>query len=407
MFKNTWKVNMAINQFDATSSLLGYIYQIRYGLLLSLKKMREVDDPDDCFVSIETIDDVAFEKSGTPEELLQTKYHSKPGNITDKSPDIWKTIRVWVEAFKSERLDFKKASLFLVTTEAIVPETLAYFLSNSRGRNTEKAHELMCAITQDNPSHKNKHAFELFRSISDVEQKNLCEAIFVIDRTERLVEIEKHLENNLRGYAHSAQLKAFLNRLEGKWFSMAISALETGNGRVSLGQIVNVIDDIREQFLPFNLPDDYSTAEVDVATLIQEEHDFINQMKMFGAGERLIKKAVLDFFRACEQRARWANDGLLNPGELVNYLRKLEEEWEFNIGIVEAEISIVDEISKKRLALEVFKKCLNEGAIPIRPHFSESYVARGSYHHLADELVIGWHPDFKQLLANKSKLVVA
>ena len=53
---------MPTNQFDATRSLLGYIYQIRYGLLVSLKKMREVDDPDDYFVSIETIDDIAFDK---------------------------------------------------------------------------------------------------------------------------------------------------------------------------------------------------------------------------------------------------------------------------------------------------------------------------------------------------------
>ncbi|URQ85385.1 hypothetical protein J8Z28_12465 [Pseudoalteromonas sp. SCSIO 43088] len=398
---------MTINQFDATSSLLGYIYQVRYSLLLSLKKMREVDDPDDYHVSIETIDDIAFEKGGTPEELLQTKYHSKPGNLNDKSPDIWKTIRVWVETYKNNQLDLNKANLYLITTENILSDTLAELLSTSRNRNTEKAHELMCSITSDNPSEKNKQAFMLFNSMSETEQKKLCDAIFIIDRSETLVEIEKHLENNLRGYAHSAQLKPFLNRLEGKWFSMAISALETGDGRVNLGEIVNIIDDLREQFLPINLPDDYSSAEVDVALLLEQDHNFINQMKIFGAGERLIRKAVLDFFRASEQRSRWAGDGLLNPGELVNYFRKLEEEWEFNIGLAETEIAIEDEISKKKLALEVFKKCQNEGAIPIRTHFSESYVARGSYHHLADELIIGWHPDFEQLLNKKTKSEVA
>lgn len=398
---------MPLNQFDATSSLLGYIYQIRYGLLLSLKKMREVDDPDDYFVSIETIDDIAFEKNGTPEELLQTKYHSTPGNISNKSPDIWKTIRVWIEAYKNNQLDFNKANLFLVTTENVVTETLADFLSNTRNRDIEKAKELMCSIVEDNPSNKNKKAFLLFNSLSDTEQRNLCEVIYVIDRSETLVEIEKHLKNNLRGYAPSTQLKPFLNRLEGKWFSMAVSALEAKDGRINLGQIVNVIDDLREQFLPINLPDDYSSAEVDVASLVQQDHDFINQMKLLGAGERLIKIAALDFFRASEQRSRWAGDGLLNPGELVDYFKKLEEEWEFHIGIAETEIAIENEISKKKLGMEVFKKCQNEGAIPIRPYFSESYVARGSYHHLAENLVIGWHPDFEQLLASNSKSEVA
>ncbi len=41
------------NVFDATPSALGYIYQVRYALLLALKKISEADDPDDCFISIE------------------------------------------------------------------------------------------------------------------------------------------------------------------------------------------------------------------------------------------------------------------------------------------------------------------------------------------------------------------
>jgi len=68
---------MALNQFDASASALGYIYQVRYALLAALKKMQEVEDPDLYYVSIEKLDDVAFDKKGSPEELLQMKYHGK------------------------------------------------------------------------------------------------------------------------------------------------------------------------------------------------------------------------------------------------------------------------------------------------------------------------------------------
>lgn len=61
---------MPRSNFDATYSLLGYIYQIRYGLLVSLEKMRDIDDPDDYFVSIESLDDIAFDKHGSPHEML-------------------------------------------------------------------------------------------------------------------------------------------------------------------------------------------------------------------------------------------------------------------------------------------------------------------------------------------------
>tara|TARA_R110002020_G_scaffold469093_2_gene693832 strand:- start:2073 stop:2411 length:339 start_codon:yes stop_codon:yes gene_type:complete len=103
--------------FDATNSALGYIYQVRYALLAALKKIPEVDDPDDYNISIESLDDVAFDKNGIPEALLQTKYHGTPGNITNRSPDIWKTLRVWIESHNNQSINYSKSSLFLITTE--------------------------------------------------------------------------------------------------------------------------------------------------------------------------------------------------------------------------------------------------------------------------------------------------
>ena len=72
------------NLFNASASMLGYLYQIRYGLFLSLKKLSEIADPEQFNISIEKFDDVGFDKEGTPEELLQTKFHGKPGNLTRK-----------------------------------------------------------------------------------------------------------------------------------------------------------------------------------------------------------------------------------------------------------------------------------------------------------------------------------
>ncbi len=61
------------SQFDASASLLGYLYQVRYGLYLALKKLPEVDDPEQYHISIEKLGDIGFDKEGTATELLQTK----------------------------------------------------------------------------------------------------------------------------------------------------------------------------------------------------------------------------------------------------------------------------------------------------------------------------------------------
>jgi hypothetical protein len=56
------------SQFDATASMLGYLFQVRLALLDSLGRLRAVGS---FSVALETFDDVAFQAQGSPLELLQ------------------------------------------------------------------------------------------------------------------------------------------------------------------------------------------------------------------------------------------------------------------------------------------------------------------------------------------------
>lgn len=394
---------MPRSSFDATNSLLGYIYQIRYGLLVSLEKMRDIDDPDDYFVSIESLDDIAFDKQGSPHEMLQTKYHSSPGNLNNRSPDIWKTIRVWIESFKNGQLDFDACTLFLITTETIGSGSFAELLSNNNSkRNPSDALTLSNEITSSKASKENEKAFNAFNSLTESEKLKLLKSIYILDNAENLVDIEKHLKKQLVGIVREQQLSPLLSRLEGRWFSTVIEVLEQGNGRICIGELVDVIDDLREQFLPSNLPDDYSSADVDELLFNEEDRTFIQQLKIIGAGDKLVKRAVMDFYRSSAQRTKWIDDGLLHHGELKAYSQKLVEEWELHMGFIEAKLELEADGCEKRAGLELYKVCQTEGAKPIRDSFSQPFFSRGSYHNLADLLEIGWHPEFKSLI-NSSK----
>jgi hypothetical protein len=80
--------------FSASESALGYLYQCRLALWQTLVKLREQDEVE---VSIETLDDVSFSVEGNPAELLQTKHHlNAKASVSDASPDLWKTLRVWI-----------------------------------------------------------------------------------------------------------------------------------------------------------------------------------------------------------------------------------------------------------------------------------------------------------------------
>src|SRR5438876_542288 len=84
-------------KYSASASLQGYIYQCRYALLLMLRRIRTSPTAK---VAVEKFDDVSFETGGTPKDLVQTKYHGTPGNLSDTSEDWWKTLRIWSEGVR-------------------------------------------------------------------------------------------------------------------------------------------------------------------------------------------------------------------------------------------------------------------------------------------------------------------
>ncbi|HYW46999.1 MAG TPA: hypothetical protein VE959_29300 [Bryobacteraceae bacterium] len=83
------------NTHGASASAMGYLFQCRFALLAGL---RAVLDAPQLSISIEKFDDVAFETKGEPTELIQTKHHiAKTGDLTDASPDLWKTLSIWLK----------------------------------------------------------------------------------------------------------------------------------------------------------------------------------------------------------------------------------------------------------------------------------------------------------------------
>lgn len=383
------------SSFDASPSALGYIYQIRYALLLALQKIDLVEDPDDCLVSIEKIDDISFHSTGEPDELLQTKHHAKPGNLTDRSPDIWKTVRVWSE-YLLTLPKAKDATFTLVTTGLVSDDSLASWLSpDTPRRDINLALARMQKISEETKNSGNLPSYNAFQKLSIAQQKALVSSTYILGRAQASSEITRSLSKKLRTTVENKYIESFVMRLEGVWFRQAIQLLASAEFKaISLGDLVSIIDDLRSQFLPGNLPADFDEAVPEIIDVDGDERIFVEQLRLIGANNRVIRNAIINYYRACEQRSRWSREGLLKPGEIGKYFGRLKDEWEHYQGIHEMEIAGVEEAERVELGRRVLKSCLDVGAHPIRRDFPSMYVARGSYHELADGKEIGWHPDF-------------
>ncbi len=125
------------NKFSANASTIGYLYQIRYALFVLLQK---IEYNPDAQISIEYLDDVAFENNGQPVELLQLKHHiNKKASLTNSSSDLWKTIRIWSEKLLEDPNLFQELFLVLVTTASASQGSIASKLRHDVYRDEKKA----------------------------------------------------------------------------------------------------------------------------------------------------------------------------------------------------------------------------------------------------------------------------
>lgn len=386
------------DQFSAADSALGYLYQVRCALLWSLQRLPSEPVFE---ASIETLDDVTFETSGAPQELLQTKLHKNRGaNLTDASPDLWKTLRIWIAALDAGQIT-SDTVLYLVTTESASPGSIAGKLK-ATDRDTKVALQRLEQTAQTSTNQTNGTAYQAYLNKLPEERKRLIDRIFVVDSAPDISDIDQLLKAEVFHAISREHQDSFLEYLEGWWFRRAVTQLQNiDNGdRISSEELEAQMAELRDQFRRESLPiaDDLLNYELDDETASSHgDFPFVQQIKLATSHSKRIASAIQDYYRAFEQRSRWQRQDLLFIGDLKAYEKRLTEEWELIFAAVEDRIdSETTEAEKKEAAKEVLSWA-ESGHVRsrIKPAVSESFITRGSLHILANQLRVGWHPEFR------------
>ncbi len=381
------------SKFSAAPVLIGYMYQCRYALLESLYRLSRCEE---FLVSIETLDDVVFETNGEPPDLIQTKHHvNQTADLTDASPDLWRTIRIWCEGKKEGSIPDGSA-LFLVTT-AIAPEgSAAFYLKLGENRDVSKAVERLNATSESSTSQTNSAGYNAFRSLTLNEKSQLAESISILDSVPAIADLDSVLKEVVYFAAPNQYLDSFLQRLEGWWFRRAIQHLSGRNVSPILSEELEAeTARLREQFKQDNLPidDDIMSAIVDESAY--QDMTFVHQLRLIEIGNPRIFHAIRNYFRAFEHRSRWVREDLLYVGELDRYEDRLIEEWDILFQQMREELGDkAMEVDKKRKAQTLYRWVETGMHLPIRQGITEPSIARGTYQILADRELVGWHPEF-------------
>jgi len=387
----------SVSTFGAGASMVGYLYQVRIALLWAIRRSRISDFT----VSIETLDDVSFEVGGEPASVLQAKHSlNAAATLTDLSPELWKTLRVWMVGLASGEVPPDTARFLIATAAAPEGSASAVLEIDGHARDiAEAAKRLKHAATTSSNSEL-KTTFDAYLALDETEREQLLSSIYVVPAQPDAAAILDQLQAELYHVSlHHQDLS--VQMLEGWWFKRVLHELVHPDGGIPRAEIDAQISEIQESLKPDSLPIDEELDALMVALDQLPEFStrpFYKQVELVGGSQMRIRNAITSYLQAFRQRSAWTRHDLLFDADLQKYDKRLYAEWELQYAQVCDELGAQSTEEAMARAGRAILKWAEDAHLPIRSGVNVPWVCRGSLHMLAEDRRLGWHPDFEARL---------
>jgi len=384
--------------FSAKEPALGYYYQIIRGLVLLLVENRMASP---C-LSFECLDDIAIEDEGNV-ALYQAKLHIKPVQLTDRSTDFWKTIRVWSEGIKNGCFNPSVTIFTLITTASIPEGSFLNLFFSDKEEDRKKIIATMESIATETTNKENKPGYDAFSALTEEQKQTLIGNIRITDSNVSIDDTMEQLKYRLELSAPIGALDSFIDSVLGWWFRNSVDMLQAGTKQtISKAAVNNYIQACRDQIRADALPDEFfEKVEIDDAALEEsKDKTFVKQLTLVDATKREKKTAISDYKRAYGQRSKWLRDGRVAQSEYDSFDANLQEEWQSRFDMMLDDTEGQGEEERKTAGHMFYREnyVAPQYQLPLFRNNASGYITKGSYQILSNDKTIGWHPDYKDLL---------
>lgn len=381
---------------DAASSALGYFYQSQWPLVELL--LRGADQPD-AAITVELYDDVAWEEDGTPTELLQVKHHlNSTRSLGDKDDDIWRTIRSWLDAGPPG--NGSGPILTLVTTATAPDGTAAAALRPGPARDPDVARQRLEAAANESNAEATNDIRKRFLALPDPDRAVFVGRIHVLDAEPTIGdELDARLRRALYLVLPKDHETTFVDQLWGWWHRIIVGLLRRVRGNITALDVKAHVDALRNEFAGDNLPTLVRLDDIDIdIEATYGSRPFVEQLRWIAFTAVLLQKAMIDYYRAYTQSARWVEDNLVGLDELADFEAKLRDEWERQFEFMKMKLPDgADEQALQQAGQELFRLVTEKSSVQLRA-YNEPFFTNGRLHALADYGHVGWHRDFEARL---------
>lgn len=382
-----------MSSHEAAFAKLGYLYQIRYALY------RAIEDTGAYYIKLEALDDVEVGDSSST-QLFQLKHHVGDLKLTNKSVDFWKSIGIWAEQILDSNIQTEEFKYYLITTSSIPKNSISSFLG-SKGRNINLAVDIMDENAKGIKNKAIEKSIYNYMKLSATQKKSMCNSIIVMGRENDTSDIVKKIKSRLEYTVQEDFIDSLYEKLEGWWFNNVVNFLLGKKEKIWREEVRDKVLQLSYDYHPNTLPIDFEDVSID-----EEEkngfldYQFVTQLKLIGVGTERIHNAIVDYYKAYNQRTKWIKDDLSIEYDISNYEKRLKDDWSrFRLAVVD-ELEDAEDNEIKKAGRSIFNWVETQADIRIREKVSQRFIMTGSYHILTNRHLpeVGWHPHFKEKL---------
>jgi hypothetical protein len=348
-------------------------------------------------VGIETDDDVAVAVSNGTVTREQLK-HSTSGNVPfgDRSHDLWNTLLIWIDAAKAGEFDPDSCMLLMTTNETLGDCFVKRLVACKRGpRKIKKClAELMSPavpfpgtispfvqrLDQHDPAlvHRVLGCIQVLDGDSEAGSKLRSKTASQLHLPSDVSHAD--ILDGLLGWIHFTTIQAWRNR-KPAW----IKRVAFDN---QLHRLIRKARAYHRLGVPehlINVPKSERQSQLNQM--------YVRQLRLIKADEAELLNAIDDYYRCSSERFRLAVEGDLTSDDWIDFDNRITAHWRIIAGREKRAVSGRDPIE---IGYATYSTTIGHET-KLGLDTPQPYLTRGSFHRLANEVTIGWHPDYEML----------
>lgn len=351
---------------------------------------------DDAFVSIEHLDDVAVHYPDGRILLEQTKSALTHNPLSNWSEDFWKTISNWIDLLKVNGFCHSKVTFrYYVTPGKRMGKICSLFHVSQSDNDIKK---LMVSLQKElkklevEPSCM-KYISRFLNATQEVQKTIIKNLVIENERIDPLDSIRKCLKPTIPEALIELTCQYAIGMAKEKADYLIrnkkdpiISARDFKNYFINFVQKNNVPG--------FLQPLSQEINSSDAEALLKRTPTFIKQLKLIELRQDRQLRAVSDLLKTDANITMWAENGLIFEKNVSEWHDSLLRQYDSICDEIEIFLSDKSEISRGKV---IYSRC-SATHVSFDNKVVPEYFTNGGFNLLAEDLRLGWHPDYIELL---------